>query len=106
MTFRHRHPRQCRLIETAEVEWGKEHDESEDEEELMPEVPWSRTGGCLLVLRRTARWREEWMRDRATLGDLLKKTPHASPRQLAQATGRQVELGQEMAQAIVRRRSH
>jgi hypothetical protein len=57
-------------------------------------------------LRRTARWREEWMRDRALLRDLLKKTPQASPRQLAQATGRQVELGQEMAPAIGRRRSH
>jgi hypothetical protein len=49
---------------------------------------------------------EEWMRDRILLRDLLKKTPHASPRVLAQATGRQVELGQEMAQASVRRRSH
>src|SRR5438270_11060559 len=33
---------------------------------------------------------EEWMRDRALLRDLLKKTPHASPRELAQATGRSV----------------
>ncbi len=40
---------------------------------------------------------EEWMRDRALLRDLLKKAPHASPRELAQATGRGVELGQEMA---------
>jgi len=31
---------------------------------------------------------EEWMRDRALLGDLLQKTPRASPRELAQATGR------------------
>jgi hypothetical protein len=44
----------------------------------------------LLVLRRKARWREEWMRDRAVLRDLLKKTPHASPHALAQATGRSV----------------
>jgi hypothetical protein len=33
---------------------------------------------------------EEWMRDRALLADLLKKTPHASPGELAQATGRSV----------------
>src|SRR6266487_4563337 len=31
---------------------------------------------------------EEWMRDRALLRDLLQKTPAASPRELAQATGR------------------
>jgi transposase InsO family protein len=31
---------------------------------------------------------EEWMRDRALLRDLLQKTPHASPGELAQATGR------------------
>jgi len=37
--------------------------------------------------------------------DLLQKTPHAAPRVLAQATGRKVELGQAMAQAIGRRRS-
>src|SRR6266567_6078646 len=33
---------------------------------------------------------EEWMRDRALLRDLLEKIPHASPRELAQATGRSV----------------
>jgi transposase InsO family protein len=33
---------------------------------------------------------EEWMRDRALLRDLLEKSPHASPRDLAQATGRSV----------------
>jgi hypothetical protein len=33
---------------------------------------------------------EEWMRDRALLRDLLKKTPQASPRELAQASGRSV----------------
>src|SRR5579859_3763333 len=33
---------------------------------------------------------EEWMRDRALLRDLLQKTPQASPRELAQATGRSV----------------
>ncbi len=33
---------------------------------------------------------EEWMRDRALLRDLLQKTPDASPRELAQATGRSV----------------
>jgi hypothetical protein len=33
---------------------------------------------------------EEWMRDRALLRDLLKKAPQASPRELAQATGRSV----------------
>jgi hypothetical protein len=33
---------------------------------------------------------EEWMRDRALLRDLLQKTPAASPRELAQATGRSV----------------
>jgi len=48
---------------------------------------------------------EEWMRDRALLRDLLKKIPHASPRELAQAIGRGVELGQEMAQAATGRRS-
>ncbi len=48
---------------------------------------------------------EEWMRDRALLRDLLQKTPHASPQELAQATGRQVELGEKMAQAVARRRS-
>jgi hypothetical protein len=44
----------------------------------------------LLVLRRRTRWREEWMRDRALLRDLLQKTPQASPRELAQATGRSI----------------
>jgi len=42
---------------------------------------------------------EEWMRDRALLRDLLEKTPHASPQELAQAIGRGVALGQEVAQA-------
>ena len=42
---------------------------------------------------------EEWMRDRALLRDLLEKTPHASPPELAQAIGRGVALGQEVAQA-------
>jgi hypothetical protein len=32
--------------------------------------------------------KEEWMRDRAFLLDLLEKTPHASPRQLALTIGR------------------
>jgi hypothetical protein len=47
---------------------------------------------------------EEWMRDRALLRDLLQKAPQASPRELAQATGRQVALGQKMAQAAAGRR--
>jgi hypothetical protein len=34
--------------------------------------------------------KEEWMRDRAFLLDLLEKTPHASPRQLALTIGRSV----------------
>jgi len=42
---------------------------------------------------------EEWMRDRALLRDLLEKIPHASPQELAQATGRSGSPGQEMAQA-------
>ena len=42
----------------------------------------------MLFLRRKTRWREEWMRDRALLRDLLQKTSQASPRELAQATGR------------------
>jgi hypothetical protein len=33
---------------------------------------------------------EEWMRDRALLRDLLEKTPHASPQELALAIGRSV----------------
>lgn len=33
---------------------------------------------------------EEWMRDRALLRDLLEKTPHASPQELAQELGRSV----------------
>jgi transposase InsO family protein len=33
---------------------------------------------------------EEWMRDRALLRDLLEKTPHASPQELAQEIGRSV----------------
>ena len=33
---------------------------------------------------------EEWMRDRAILRDLLEKTPHASPQQLALTIGRSV----------------
>jgi hypothetical protein len=45
---------------------------------------------------------EEWMRDRALLRDLLEKTPHASPQELAQAIGRGVALGQEVAQATAR----
>src|SRR6266567_4157023 len=48
---------------------------------------------------------EEWMRDRALLLDLLKKDPQATPQELAQLTGRQVELGQEMAKAPARRQS-
>jgi hypothetical protein len=31
---------------------------------------------------------EEWMRDRALLRELLEKTPHASPQELAQIVGR------------------
>ena len=46
---------------------------------------------------------EEWMRDRALLRDLLEKTPRASTQELAQAIGRGVELGQEVAQATGRR---
>ena len=42
---------------------------------------------------------EEWMRDRALLRDLLEKIPHASPQELAQATGRSGSPGQAMAQA-------
>jgi hypothetical protein len=45
---------------------------------------------------------EEWMRDRALLRDLLEKTPQASPQELAQAIGRGVALGQEVAQATAR----
>jgi hypothetical protein len=96
-TFRHRHCGRGDLIEAAEFLEGRLHGEVGDQEEPTPEVQWSSKGGCVLVLRRKARWREEWMRDRALLGDLLKKAPHASPRELAQATGRGVELGQEMA---------
>ncbi len=33
---------------------------------------------------------EAWMRDRALLSDLSQKTPQASPRELAQATGRSI----------------
>jgi hypothetical protein len=58
MTFRHRHPSLSRLLETAEVERRKGHRESEEEEEIAPEVPWSKTGGCLLVLRRAAPWKK------------------------------------------------
>ncbi len=50
--------------------------------------------------------KEEWMRDRALLRDLLLKNPQAAPQDLAHKIGRQVELGQEMAQALARRRSH
>lgn len=42
---------------------------------------------------------EEWMRDRTLLRELLEKTPRASPQELAQAIGRGVQLGEEMAQA-------
>src|SRR5712691_7511138 len=41
-------------------------------------------------LRRLLRWREEWMRDRALLRDLLLKTPQASPQELAQQIDRSV----------------
>jgi hypothetical protein len=78
------------LIETVEVGEKKEQGEAEDEEAPMSEIQWSRKEGCLFVLRRKTRWREEWMRDRALLRDLLQKTPHASPQELAQATGRSV----------------
>ena len=44
----------------------------------------------MLILRRGTRWREEWMRDRALLRDLLQKTPQASPRELAQTIGRSI----------------
>jgi hypothetical protein len=59
----------------------------------------------LLLARRKARWREEWMRDRALLRDLLNKTPQTSPQALAQATGRKVAVGQKMAQTTERGRS-
>ena len=42
---------------------------------------------------------EEWMRDRALLYDLLKETPSASPRELAQIIGRSLALGEKMVQA-------
>jgi hypothetical protein len=44
----------------------------------------------LLVSRRRTRRREEWMRDRALLRDLLQKTPQGSSQELAQATGRSI----------------
>ncbi len=49
---------------------------------------------------------EEWMRDRTLLRDLLLKIPQAAPQDLAHQIRRQVELDQEMAQALARRRSH
>src|SRR5260221_6958531 len=90
MTFRHRHPSRRKLIETAEVLGGEDHGESGDQEEPTPEVQWSRKGGCLFFVRRKARWREEWMRDRALLRDLLTKDPQTPPQELARATGRSV----------------
>jgi hypothetical protein len=78
---------------------GEKQGKYEDQEVRTPEVQEGRKGGCLLFLRRKTRWREEWMRDRALLRDVLKKTPHASPRELAQVTGREVALGQKMVQA-------
>src|SRR6266568_5138912 len=44
----------------------------------------------LTFLEEESSMEEEWMRDRALLRDLLKKTPHASPQELAQAIGRSV----------------
>jgi hypothetical protein len=55
----------------------------------------------LLVLRRKARWREEWMRDRALLRDLLQKTPQTSPRELAQATGRSISWVKKWRKRLV-----
>ena len=44
---------------------------------------------------------EEWMRDRALLRDLLQKTPQASPRELAQATGRSLSWVKKWRQRLV-----
>ena len=41
-------------------------------------------------LRRESSMEEEWMRDRALFRDLLGRTPHASPQELAQELGRSV----------------
>ncbi len=43
---------------------------------------------------------EEWMRDRALLRDLLEKTPHASPQELAQAIGRSVSWVKKWRQRL------
>jgi hypothetical protein len=73
-----------------------------DQEEPTPEVQWIRKGGCLLFMRRNTRWREEWMRDRALLCDLLRQHPQASPQELARLTGRSGSPGEAMAQAAHR----
>jgi hypothetical protein len=99
MAFRHRDPRMGRLIETAEVCSLDVQPGAGEREHRLSEVQCDPEGGMSHELRRKARWREEWMRDRALLRALLQKNPQTPPQDLAQATGRKVELGQEMAQA-------
>jgi hypothetical protein len=45
---------------------------------------------------------EEWMRDRALLRDLLQKSPQASPRELAQATGRSLSWVKKWRKRLTR----
>jgi hypothetical protein len=45
---------------------------------------------------------EEWMRDRALLRDLLEKTPHASPQELALAIGRSVSWVKKWRKRLAR----
>ncbi len=49
---------------------------------------------------------EEWMRDRALLRDLLEKIPHASPQELAQATGRSVSWVKKWRKRLAAGDSH
>ncbi len=49
---------------------------------------------------------EEWMRDRALLGDLLEKTPHASPRELAQIIGRSISWIKKWRKRLAEGDSH
>jgi hypothetical protein len=97
MAFRHHHSRWGRLIEAAEVEGEKEQGEDEGQEKPTLEVQWSRTGGCLLLMRRTAPWKKNGCEIAPCSAICRTKTPQASPRALAQATGRKVALGEKMA---------
>jgi hypothetical protein len=99
MTFRHRHCRRRRLIETAEIGEEDEQDKPQDEEATA----WNtiKQKRRLFAFREEeSSMEEEWMRDRALLLDLLNKDPQTPAQALAQTIGRSVSWVKKWRQRL------